>query len=248
MSTYVISDLHGCKKEFDEMLEKIHFTDYDTMWIVGDICDRGKYSIPLLQEIMGYENMHLIHGNHDVWLARYAQELIDAKKDYNSVDMSDDLTNWLHGNGGYTTADQFMDLSYPECYDIKLYLEDKLLYKYLTVKGRKFFLVHAGLGSKYMYEDGVDLAEVPEQLMVWARIGMDDNPLTDATMIVGHIPTFTYGKEYDGKIAHGAEDTLLHIDCGCVFGRTLGCIRLDDMQEFYVESTYPYYPFERHKV
>ena len=99
-----------------------------------------------------------------------------------------------------------------------------------------------------MYEDGVDLAEVPEQFMVWARIGMDDNPLTDATMIVGHIPTFTYGKEYDGKIAHGAEDTLLHIDCGCVFGRTLGCIRLDDMQEFYVESTYPYYPFERHKV
>ena len=26
------------------------------------------------------------------------------------------------------------------------------------------------------------------------------------------------------------------IDCGCVFGGRLGCIRLEDMKEFYVET------------
>lgn len=241
MSTYVISDLHGSKEEFDAMLDLIQFTDYDEMWIDGDICDRGKESIPLLLEIMANDNMHLIFGNHDVWLARYCQELIDAKKDNNSVDMTDDMMNWLHYNGGYATMDQFMDLSFPQCYDIKLYLEDKLLYKWLNVNGRKFLLVHAGMIASEEDSFGhVDMRKVPEKILVWAHIGMDDNPLEDGTiLIVGHTPTFTYGEEYAGKIAHGKDGTILHIDCGCVYGYALGCVRLDDMQEFYIPSTYP---------
>ncbi len=240
MATYVMSDLHGAKEEFDAMLKLINFNEYDTLWINGDVCDRGKYSIPLLQEIMASRNMHLIFGNHDVWLARYCQELIDAKKDNNSFDMTDDLLNWLHYNGGYATADQYMDLSYPECYDIKLYLEDKILYKYLTVNGRKFLLVHAGVGSNDEVSPDTRLSQIPEMLLVWAHIDIDDNPYDDVTMIVGHIPTFMYGLEYDGKIIHGKNDTILHIDCGCVYGRSLACLRLDDMQEFYIPSTYPY--------
>lgn len=239
MSTYVISDIHGCKDEFDQMLKLIDFSDYDTLWINGDVCDRGKQSIPLLQEIMAHDNMHLIFGNHDVWLARYCQELIDAKRDNNSVDMTDDLMNWLHYNGGYRTADQFMDLSFPECYDIKLYLEDKLLYKYLTVKGRKFLLIHAGIDKDHLYPD-VDVSQISEFSLIWSHIDLDDNPFDDTTLIVGHNPTFLYGPEYDGKIIHAKNDTMFHIDCGCVFGRTLGCLRLDDMQEFYVPSTYTY--------
>ncbi len=238
MSTYVISDLHGCKEEFDAMMKQIEFNEYDELWIVGDVCDRGKYSIPLLQEIMSYDNMHLIFGNHDVWLARYCQELIDAKKDNNSIDMTDDLMCWLHYNGGYSTMDQFMDLDFPECYDIKLYLEDKLLYKYLKVNGRKFLLVHAGITEEFAGPK-IRVSQIPEQILVWAHIGIDDNPVENATLIVGHSPTFLYGPEYEGKIIHGKDDTILHIDCGCVFGRALGCLRLDDMAEFYVPSTYP---------
>jgi serine/threonine protein phosphatase 1 len=238
MSIYVMSDLHGCKTEFDAMLEKIGFNEYDDLWIIGDVCDRGRESIPLLQEIMDNDNMHLIFGNHDVWLARYCQEMIDAKKDNNSVDMTDDLLCWLHYNGGYRTADQFMELDFPECYDIKLYLEDKLLYKYLVVNGRKFLLVHAGV-TEGNSDEGPKISEVPEQILIWGHIGLDDNPYKDVTMLVGHTPTFTYGEEFDGKIAHGKNDTILHMDCGCAYGRTLGCLRLNDMQEFYVESTYP---------
>lgn len=239
MATYVISDIHGCKKEFDEMLELIHFSDYDEMWINGDICDRGRQSIPLLQEIMSYDNMHLIFGNHDVWFARYCQELIDAKKEYNSVDMTDDMMCWLHSNGGYRTMDQFMDLDFPECYDIKLYLEDKVLYKKLKVKGKTFLLVHAGLPDDFT-SLSMPISKVPEQILIWAHIGLDDNPLEDGTiLIVGHTPTFSYGPEFESKIAHGKNDTILHIDCGCVYGRALGCIRLDDMQEFYVPSSMP---------
>ena len=40
-----------------------------------------------------------------------------------------------------------MELDYPDCYDIKLYLENQVFYKELTLLGRKFLLVHSGLGS-----------------------------------------------------------------------------------------------------
>jgi serine/threonine protein phosphatase 1 len=241
MAVYVMSDLHGCKKEFDAMLEKIEFSEEcDELWILGDICDRGNESIVLLQEIMKHPSMHIIFGNHDVWFCRYAQELIDTKRDNNSVDMTDDLMCWLHYNGGYKTADEFMDLEFPQCYDIKLYLEENHTdYKYLNVHGKKFLLVHGGLADEYL-NPAQKLSAVPECVLVWSHIGLDDNPFNDVTMIVGHIPTFLYGEEYEKKIAHGKNDTILHIDCGCVYGRSLGCVRLDDMQEFYVPSSYPY--------
>jgi serine/threonine protein phosphatase 1 len=217
------------------MLDLIDFNEYDEMWINGDICDRGKDSIPLLREIMAYDNIHLVFGNHDVWLARYCQELIDAKRDNNSLDMTDDMMNWLHYNGGYGTMDQFMDLEFHECYDIKLYLEDKLFYKKLTVNGQKFILIHAGLPDDMM-DPNLRLSSVPEKILIWSHVDEDCNPFPDTKMIVGHIPTFLYGPQYDGKIFHAGN--TIHIDCGCAYGRTLGCIRLDDMQEFYVPSTY----------
>lgn len=241
MSTYVISDLHGCKAEFDQMLSTIEYRkEYDTLWIDGDICDRGNESVALMQEIMEDPSMHMIFGNHDIWFQRYTQELIDAKHKNDSVNMNDDLLCWLHYNGGYKTADEFMDLSFPECYDMKLYLDsNRILYQQLTVKQRKFLIMHAGLADEYLRPD-VHLSEVPEQVAVWSHIGIDDNPFIDTTMIVGHIPTFLYGDQYEGKIIHGKNDTIYHIDCGCVYGRSLGCLRLDDMQEFYVKSSYPY--------
>ena len=44
-----MSDLHGCKHEFDEMLKQIEFSEYDTVYILGDIGDRGKESIPVFR-------------------------------------------------------------------------------------------------------------------------------------------------------------------------------------------------------
>ena len=99
---------HGCKEEFDQMLQQIDFSQYDTLWILGDVCDRGNESVALLQEIMAHANMHMIMGNHDVWLSRYAQKLIDAKKDPGSIEMNDDFLIWMHYNGGFKTADEFM--------------------------------------------------------------------------------------------------------------------------------------------
>ena len=237
MSVYVISDLHGCFDEFRSMLRKIKFSEYDELYIAGDVCDRGRYPIPLLRFIMEHENMHLIFGNHDEWLANYTSALIDGKKNASRLFfMGTDFITWRDFNGGLVTMDQFMDCEFPVCYNIQSYLENREYYRELTVAGRKFLIVHAGLGE--YCRAGIRTAEVPASELIWSHIGIDDNPFPDVTMIVGHMPTFLYGSQYEGKIIHGKN--ILHIDCGCVFGRTLGCVRLDDMQEFYVPSTYPY--------
>ncbi|NCB33685.1 MAG: fructose-bisphosphatase class III, partial [Erysipelotrichia bacterium] len=236
--TYVISDIHGCKQEFDAMMEQISFSDYDELYIVGDLCDRGNFNMDMMHEIMHHENMHLIIGNHDEWFIRYAGMLIDAKKDPSSTSMSDDFLTWMHYNGGYKTAYEFMDLEFPDCYDIKLYLEKLSYYQELEVSGHHYLLVHAGVGA--CAKKDVPLCEVPRNDMVWTHIGIDDNPYSDRTMVVGHVPSFLYGKVYDGRILHGSKADIMHIDCGCVYGRALGCVRLNDGKEFYVPSTYPY--------
>lgn len=70
--------------------------------------------------------------------------------------------------------------------------------------------------------------------MVWARsefYGYTD--LTDCpyTVIFGHTPTwYISGKN---KIWHNGK--MIGIDCGVVSSKgQLGCLRLDDMKEFYV--------------
>jgi len=54
-------------------------------------------------------------------------------------------------------------------------------------------------------------------------------------LIVGHTPTFFIDSEYTGKIYK--TDKCINIDCGCVYkkdGGRLGCLRLEDMKEYYI--------------
>ena len=43
--TYAISDIHGCYEEYIKLLEKIGFSEDDTLYILGDIFDRGEKTI-----------------------------------------------------------------------------------------------------------------------------------------------------------------------------------------------------------
>lgn len=39
--TYVVSDIHGCDKLYFRLLETLRFSDTDTLYILGDVTDRG---------------------------------------------------------------------------------------------------------------------------------------------------------------------------------------------------------------
>ena len=72
---YIISDIHGCKKQYLELLEKIKFSDKDHLYILGDSVDRGEQPIEVLRYIMGQKNVTYILGNHDYNFYAFIKEL-----------------------------------------------------------------------------------------------------------------------------------------------------------------------------
>ena len=46
---YVISDIHGCYKEFKTLLKNIGFSSADTLFVLGDMVDRGPDPIGVLR-------------------------------------------------------------------------------------------------------------------------------------------------------------------------------------------------------
>ena len=59
---YAMSDLHGCYDLYIKMLDKINFSDEDTLYILGDVTDRGEDGIKILQDMMKRKNGGVIIG------------------------------------------------------------------------------------------------------------------------------------------------------------------------------------------
>ena len=62
---YVMSDLHGCFDKYLLMLEKIKLSEKDTLYILGDVVDRGADGVRILLDIAKRKNVVLLRGNHD---------------------------------------------------------------------------------------------------------------------------------------------------------------------------------------
>ena len=65
MATYVISDIHGEYGKFMELLDIIHFSDEDILYVLGDVVDRGKNPVKTLLKMMEMPNVIPIAGNHE---------------------------------------------------------------------------------------------------------------------------------------------------------------------------------------
>lgn len=63
--TYVVSDIHGCDKKYFRLLEMLHFSDTDTLYILGDVVDRGSGGLRVLLDAASRQNVILLRGNHE---------------------------------------------------------------------------------------------------------------------------------------------------------------------------------------
>lgn len=203
-----MSDLHGCLEEFDAMLETIEFSKEDELYIIGDVIDRGPQSIALLKKIMGMKNVTMLLGNHEDMMLK-------------ALD-SGDFFHW-NANRGMVTYAQYLELPISEQKGIVKFLEKAPLCLDLEVGGRKFHLVHAC--------PSID-DENDSHTMLWSRPERDRVFFEDKIVIIGHTPTCYVSDDRCLMIYRG--ENLIYIDCGCFFSGVLGCIRLDDLNEFYV--------------
>lgn len=65
MVTHVISDIHGQYNMFIELLDKIDLKDTDTLYILGDVLDRGPHPIKTIRKLMEMPNAICLVGNHE---------------------------------------------------------------------------------------------------------------------------------------------------------------------------------------
>ena len=70
---YVISDLHGEYEKYKEMLSLINFKDEDVLYVLGDVVDRGKHPLKIIQDMMQKTNVIPLIGNHDIKLIQDQQ-------------------------------------------------------------------------------------------------------------------------------------------------------------------------------
>ena len=83
---YVISDIHGEYELFCSLLQRIGFSDKDSLYICGDIIDKGPMSIRLAKYISQMSNVHCIIGNHEfTFLKFYHSFLKTSSVDFDAV-------------------------------------------------------------------------------------------------------------------------------------------------------------------
>ncbi len=226
--TYVVSDLNGCMDPFEDLLRKIRFSDNDVMYVLGNIVDHGEKSMELLCDLSMRFNVIPVLGDRDYRALRLLTEL-DRMLKGASPDPAvlGEMTEWIT-DGGQVTMEGFKTLDDDMKEGVLEYLADMSLYEEVTVGGKSYLLVHAGIAD---FEAGTPLEDyMPEDFI---SEPLDPaRPLMDGvTVIAGHVPTYTVEGATRGKIYHG--DGSILINCGVAFGEPLGCLCLENGKEFY---------------
>ena len=229
--TYVISDLHGRYDLYLEILEKVRFSADDVLYILGDVTDRNEGGIRIYKDILQKVNIRMLMGNHERMLLRALQNPDGVS--LNGLESNREL--WYR-NGGEITEKEFH--AEPELVQRRIlaYLEEIPLNIPVVINKTRFLLVHAmpvSLYEKYgtFYDDFIDFT-VWERIEPWMKIEFSAD-----VMICGHTPTGYYQHTRPMEI-YKVRENVYDIDCGCASGQKrggrLGCLRLDDMAEFYV--------------
>ncbi|MEK6591864.1 MAG: symmetrical bis(5'-nucleosyl)-tetraphosphatase [Pseudomonadota bacterium] len=257
MSTYAIGDVQGCYDPLQRLLDRIAFDPArDTLWFVGDLVNRGSRSLEVLRFVKSLGDRAVtVLGNHDLHLLVVAEgvkkphrgDTLDAI--LNAPDR-DELLTWLrhrkmmHTENGYAIvhagllpqwgiayalslareveaalrgADyrQLMRHMYgnePTCWQDALAGYDRL--RVIINAMTRLRLCTAEGVMEFSHKTGLE--NLPSGFMPWYDV--PERASLDTPVIFGHWAAL-------GLIARG---DVLAIDTGCVWGRSLSALRLED--------------------
>lgn len=234
---YVTSDLHGCSlDDFKLLLHRAGFSRKDFLFVLGDVIDRGEYGAELLLWLTEQTNVQLILGNHEALLLACGflfEEVTDESLSKLTAQQIHTLENWIANGGGPTLAGLRRLLKQdPDLVEgILDYLRDAPLYEDIDAAGKRYILVHSGLGNFHPQKELDDYT--PEELL-FTRPTLATSYFSDATVIFGHTPTEFYGEQYRNKAVRTS--SWICIDTGAAMGYSPMLLRLEDEQEFYLNT------------
>ncbi|MGX8728174.1 MAG: metallophosphoesterase [Lachnospiraceae bacterium] len=223
MALYACSDMHGQYGLFKQMLEDIHFSMEDSLFILGDVIDRGPASIPMLLDIMKRPNVFCIMGNHELMM--YTHYKYPHRNDA-----------WFLGaNGGKKTKGEFERLGEPKREEVLSFIGDMYMQIDLTVEDMHFLLSH----SDFLPEErNVKFGDVDYDTafnLVWRspwrmyEYVPETKYAEDGRVhVIGHVPTQRIlGRSAEPQAYVDSENFIINIDLGCAslaFGDATGCL------------------------
>lgn len=233
---YVCSDIHGDYEKYRALFQKISLRDEDTLYILGDVIDRGPQGVRILRDMMTRPNVVPLLGNHELMAASCLGWMLEEITETTLAALGPAQLGALQGwmaNGGEPTFRAVCRLPREEREDLLAYLQEMELYAQVEANGRAFLLVHAGLDH---FSPEKELADYALEDFLFCRPELDRSYYPGQYLVYGHTPTRLLYQQRGEAPA----DAILHcgtqidIDCGCGWGGRLGCLCLDTMQEWYV--------------
>jgi len=103
VAVYAIGDLQGCYDPFRRLLDELDFNpDKDTLWLTGDLVNRGPKSLKTLRFVKSLGDSAItVLGNHDLHLLALHAGMVRFGKRFGSLssllkaDDVDELCDWL---------------------------------------------------------------------------------------------------------------------------------------------------------
>lgn len=228
---YIVSDIHGCYNEYIRLLDKIQFSWDDTLYVLGDIVDRGPEPIRVLTDIMKRPNVIHIMGNHDylmyTFMKKPAVEISAQSDDYFLA-----YYLWLQ-DGGWVTVRQFEELPTDKKKAILGYLLEAYLYEVIEYNGKKYILVHAGLDN-FAPDKALEDYDMYDFLEKRTDYGERYYPDENTYLVTGHTPTI-YIEGWEKPEVY-RKNGHIAIDCGCVNGGRLAAFCIETEEVMYVEG------------
>jgi bis(5'-nucleosyl)-tetraphosphatase (symmetrical) len=263
MATYAIGDLQGCFAPLQDLIGEIGFRESeDRLWFVGDLVNRGPQSLEILRFVKSLgERAVGVLGNHDLHLLMVAEgRMKPHRKDTLGAILDapdrDELLTWLrrlplmHAEGEYTMvhAGLLPSWSVDKALDLARETEHALqgsdwrglmsqMYgnqpdhwdDALSGYDRSRVIINAMTRLRICTPDGRmefshkgRIEDIPPGYVAWFAV--PERRSADATIICGHW----------SAIGLLAQKNLLALDSGCLWGRCLTAVRLEDRRIYQV--------------
>ena len=231
MRNFIVSDLHGNGNIYYSIINYLENLNSEidediTLYINGDLIDRGDYSAEMLIDVINRINnnsfnIEYLGGNHELMMYQASLRMKDRKWPQ--------LNDWMLYNGGKVTKNRLEELvSLEEELDIIKFISNlKIYHKFKEkINDKNIVLVHAKCPKKVEDTCHIKIKDnnIDVYRALWSRKGEsfvrrlgNDDYFT----IVGHTQVLNdLGYRYD------KEDNVINIDGGCA-GYACGYKELD---------------------
>jgi len=263
MAIYAIGDVQGCFVALKKLLDRIRYDPaQDRLWFVGDLVNRGPDSLSVLRYVKGFgASAVTVLGNHDLHLVAGAAGCVPGRTNATFQDVltasdRDDLLWWLRHqrllylekevalvhagllpqwtmSEAVQLAGDVEEVLRSDDYDEFLRIHYKNDYSQwsgeLTGMIRLSAITNALTRLRVCSAQGEmalsytgPLEDVPKGVLPWFQVPKRKS--SGVMIICGHW----------AALGLHMKDNVIALDAGCVYGRQLVAVRLEDRQVFQV--------------